>query len=100
MPDGTTGKGSIWNTLASGKKLYIIKARPELKSDPPIQINDQKCDLCGTCAGVCPPDCLILDAKKLIIDGSKCIKCGFCLPACPLEALKWNENDGSVENDE
>ncbi len=100
MLDGTIGIGLEWHTQVSGKTLYKIKARPDITVDPPIQIDDQKCDLCGTCVGVCPPDCIALSARALRIIGSECIRCGFCLPACPLEALRWNENGKGAENDE
>jgi NAD-dependent dihydropyrimidine dehydrogenase PreA subunit len=67
-----------------------IKARLDITDPYPVKVDPQRCDLCGACVGVCPPDVIIMTERRLfLVEG--CIKCGFCLPACPLEALSWNE---------
>ena len=55
----------------------------------PIEINSAMCDLCGSCVGVCPPDCIIMTERALNIDAGKCILCGICLITCPVGALTW-----------
>lgn len=82
-----------------------IKARLDITVDPPILVDYERCDLCGACVGICPPDCLIMDLRMLTVIGPTCIKCGFCIPACPVEALNWNEQppvdgNGKVPLDE
>jgi len=53
-----------------------------------IEINPERCDLCGTCVSVCPADCIELDEMKLMIDNSKCTSCRICVRMCPFEALE------------
>jgi len=55
----------------------------------PIEVAADKCDLCGSCVGVCPPDCIILNEHSLVVDGALCIRCGLCLTVCPVGALSW-----------
>jgi NAD-dependent dihydropyrimidine dehydrogenase PreA subunit len=58
-----------------------------------IIIDHELCDLCGTCVGVCPPDCISMSGSDVEIDHESCIQCGFCVQVCPLEALKKEENN-------
>jgi len=52
-----------------------------------LQIDLDRCDLCGTCVSVCPADCLELSETKLIVDNNKCTGCEICVRLCPFEAL-------------
>lgn len=72
-----------------------VKARLDITADPPILVNPDRCDLCGACVGICPPDCIVMDEHSLRIVSADCIRCGFCIPVCPVAALKWN--DAAVE---
>ena len=76
----------------------MIKSEEKVRvtSDNPILISVEKCDLCGGCVGVCPPDCIVLTEHSLVIIGQECIKCGFCLSACPVGALVWNGEQADV----
>ena len=53
------------------------------------------CSGCGTCAGMCPEDCISirLDLKRGIyspeIDEDKCINCGICCKVCPGYELEF-----------
>jgi len=68
-----------------------IKARTDITVNPPILFDGGKCDLCGCCVGVCPPNCITMYENRIEVAGAVCIRCGFCLPACPLAAISWNE---------
>ncbi len=76
----------------------MIKTEGKIRetSDDPILISVEKCDLCGGCVSVCPPDCIVLTEHSLMIIGPKCIRCGFCLSACPVGALVWNDEEADV----
>lgn len=56
-----------------------------------IQINHDKCDLCGACVGVCPFDAMELTENRLSILHERCTECNFCAEICPFEVL---HNDG------
>ncbi len=57
-----------------------------------IKIDQALCDLCGTCVGVCPVDCMAMSDKILEIDEDTCISCKFCIQVCPMEALSEGES--------
>ncbi len=45
------------------------------------------CTSCGTCAGVCPVECISEGDGKYVIDASQCTDCGTCVDECPVEAI-------------
>ena len=53
-----------------------------------IEIIDNKCDFCGTCAGVCPVNCINVEENDIIINHQTCINCDLCVFICPIEVLK------------
>jgi len=58
-----------------------------------ILIDHDLCDLCGTCVGVCPVDCISMSDTTLNIDDDTCVQCNFCIQVCPMEALKEEKDD-------
>ncbi|GEM_PF-239683 len=52
-----------------------------------IRINYERCDLCGTCVGVCPFDALELTEMRLSVITERCTECNFCVEICPVRAL-------------
>ena len=56
-----------------------------------IKVDTNLCDLCGTCIGVCPADCISLNEHILSVDYEKCIECKKCVIICPVRALKYEE---------
>ncbi|MBI4971187.1 MAG: 4Fe-4S binding protein [Candidatus Omnitrophica bacterium] len=50
----------------------------------------------GTCASVCPVDCIkpgnYNGEPFMIIDPDVCIECGLCAPECPVSAIVDHEN--------
>lgn len=62
-----------------------------------IEVDMDKCTLCGACADLCPAFVLVEKKSKaddlmpfdnLLIDRAKCDYCGICVPFCPEEAIK------------
>ncbi len=53
-----------------------------------IRIDADKCDLCGTCLGVCPENVMTLTLHELIIDQEGCTDCSKCVWVCPVRALE------------
>ena len=55
-----------------------------------IQVIEDKCDYCGVCVSVCPPNVIELQETSIrILDG--CTDCKLCVYVCPFEAIKENE---------
>ena len=62
-----------------------------------IEVDMDKCTLCGLCAEFCPAFVLVekkaaaddlLPFSDLLIDREKCDYCGLCVPFCPDDAIK------------
>ncbi len=53
-----------------------------------IEIIPNKCDFCGACVSVCPPNCIELRESSINIDHKSCIDCDLCVYICPIEVLK------------
>tara|TARA_Y100000994_G_C15362988_1_gene305678 strand:+ start:126 stop:305 length:180 start_codon:yes stop_codon:yes gene_type:complete len=53
-----------------------------------INIIENKCDYCGTCAAVCPVNCINVKEADIIIDHKTCIDCDLCVYICPIEVLE------------
>jgi len=52
----------------------------------------EKCDLCGSCAKVCPHHAITVDSDWRY-DGIACEGCGNCVSACPSGALSYGAMD-------
>ena len=61
------------------------------KNQSLIKINPARCDLCGTCVGVCPENVIRLSITELSIDHSGCTRCRKCIWICPVSALEMME---------
>jgi len=46
------------------------------------------CIGCGSCAAVCPQNCIITDSVPHVIEQEHCLHCGNCLEACPVGAVE------------
>ena len=53
-----------------------------------IEIIENKCDFCGSCVAVCPPDCIDLKESLISIQHDVCIDCNLCVYICPIEVLE------------
>lgn len=57
-----------------------------------IDIEAEKCILCGICSKRCPADAINVDRKggKWEIHRMQCVQCGECVEACPKNCLAMN----------
>lgn len=53
-------------------------------------ISDE-CISCGSCASVCPVECISQGDSKYVVDESQCIDCGSCESACLTGAIAAKE---------
>jgi len=59
-----------------------------------LMIDLDRCDLCGTCVGVCPVDCMELSELVLTVNQNICTSCNKCVIICPMAALTLDESQG------
>jgi len=48
----------------------------------------EACIGCGSCAAVCPQNCIITDRVPHVIEQAHCLHCGNCMAACPAGAIE------------
>lgn len=53
----------------------------------PIEIDRVRCDLCGTCVGMCQPDSISIDHALIHVDLDTCTMCMKCVGVCPVFAI-------------
>lgn len=53
-----------------------------------IVIERKRCEVCGTCVGVCPADAIIIEGPDIRIDTERCISCQACVQVCPVGAAE------------
>jgi len=63
------------------------KAEQAAKNPEGYYITDA-CIGCGSCAAVCPQNCIITDSVPHVIEQEHCLHCGNCLEACPVGAVE------------
>jgi ferredoxin len=52
-----------------------------------IRFDNEKCNLCGSCARNCKANCI--DFKNMKVDTSRCINCYNCIEVCKESGLKY-----------
>ena len=46
------------------------------------------CIGCGSCAAVCPQNCIMTDSIPYVIEQEHCLHCGNCMTECPVGAVE------------
>lgn len=90
----TPSKGElVVDVPASGEQFKAVvealKAEGVEVSElgPTIEVDREKCILCGACVSPCPTGAITLTMERLEIDDQSCIRCKACVEACPFKAL-------------
>jgi MinD superfamily P-loop ATPase len=53
-----------------------------------LEVDNDKCTLCGMCTKVCVHGVLAVDSNGIeILDRDACMECGACAMNCPAEAV-------------
>lgn len=52
-----------------------------------MQIDPERCDICGTCVSVCPEDAIRVREFSVTILADRCTGCGLCRTICPALAI-------------
>jgi len=55
-----------------------------------IDIDYERCGLCGLCVSICPFNAISCEDDRITIDDFKCKGCGVCVSICPTKALEMN----------
>ena len=101
LASGIYGVGTIfgpldYNSTISTVNNTAIKIISLLSKDyliaefSGIEIDDNKCGLCGLCSKICPYNAITIELDKVSIDKFKCKGCGTCASICPTNAIDLN----------
>ena len=76
------------------KELKVPHRKLKMKD---IQVEEEKCDSCGTCVKFCPTDAITVEeGKNAEINLDLCVGCGACANVCPEEAIVLERDLGPV----
>ena len=52
--------------------------------------NEERCNSCGACTGICPTGALSLERPSMEVkfDSDKCVVCQLCVKICPYRAME------------
>lgn len=65
----------------------------EARSVPMKPSSGENCDLCGTCARICPVDAISVTENETVTNEDLCMSCGACITACPTESRQYRGAD-------
>ena len=103
LASGIFGVGTIfgpldYNTTISTANNVALKVISLLSQDyliaefSGIEINEEKCGLCGLCSKTCPYNAITIESDKISVDKFKCKGCGTCVSVCPTNSIDLNIN--------
>ena len=101
LASGIYGVGTIfgpldYNSTISTTNNIALKIIALLSKDyliaefTGIEIDENKCGLCGLCLSICPYNAITIESDKISIDKFKCKGCGTCASICPTNAIDLN----------
>ncbi|MFX0081160.1 MAG: hydrogenase iron-sulfur subunit [Candidatus Hodarchaeota archaeon] len=101
LASGIYGVGTIFGPLnynstistANNTALKIISLLSKeylIAEFTGIEIDENKCGLCGLCSKICPYNAITTESDKISIDKFKCKGCGTCASVCPTNAIDLN----------
>lgn len=62
-----------------------------------IDIDGEKCSLCGVCEKICEKNCIKIKKDHLSINSQACSSCNLCVDACPEKAIGIDEEISQAE---
>lgn len=68
-------------------------------------LDNDLCSGCGTCVGVCPKDCIAIDAdvnqNPIMLKEQDCVECGLCYKVCPGKGFEFprDKDFGDIQFD-
>jgi len=76
-------------TKPATRKYPYTKREPFKSTRGCIDVDIDKCILCGICQKKCPSDAIKVDKKNNTweIDSYKCIVCNVCVESCPKKCI-------------
>jgi heterodisulfide reductase subunit A len=89
-----TVEESISQAEAAAARAVTIISREQYLAEPTIAaVNDDLCDGCGICVGICEYNALEITenpdgTKKVTLSEASCKGCGGCVAACPSGAME------------
>jgi len=83
--------GCCCGVLTSAKKM----PRPAefFQTDFVAEVDQAKCQVCGTCATRCQMDAIAADSEPVKVIEDSCIGCGLCVTTCPSEAMSLRKKE-------
>ncbi|MCD8511915.1 MAG: 4Fe-4S binding protein [Bacillus sp. (in: Bacteria)] len=66
-----------------------------------IQVNQERCTLCGACASLCPEAAIQMntDEETLSLFHHKCNNCQLCKDVCPDQAIKTTSQETNIKEE-
>jgi MinD superfamily P-loop ATPase len=65
----------------------VIDKQEEVTLTAPVEVDQDKCTVCGRCAEVCTYNAIAVIKDKVLIFNELCHVCGGCRIVCPVDAI-------------